>query len=87
MSATPITTIVASPLTPVNAKPFFNSWIIASPIAVPQIVPEPPKMLVPPSTTAAITSSSYPMPMSMRVVVTRETSTIAASPEARPDSV
>ena len=57
MSATPMTTIVASPLTPVNAKPFFRSWIMASPMAAPQIVPEPPKMLVPPSTTAAITTT------------------------------
>ena len=53
-----MTMIVASPFTPVNAKPFLRSWIITRPITVPQIVPEPPKMLVPPSTTAAITSSS-----------------------------
>ncbi len=58
ISTAPMTTMVASPLTPVSARPFFSSWIIARPIAVPQIVPEPPKMLVPPSTTAAMTSSS-----------------------------
>src|SRR6266702_1859567 len=54
----PMTMMVASPLTPVNASPFFNSWIMTRPTTVPQIVPTPPKMLVPPRTTAAMTSSS-----------------------------
>ena len=58
MSTAPITTIVASPLTPVSAKPSLSNWIIARPTTVPQIVPTPPKMLLPPSTTVAITSSS-----------------------------
>ncbi len=48
----PITTMVASPLTPVSARPFLSSWIRITPSTVPRIVPVPPKMLVPPRTTA-----------------------------------
>ena len=43
-----------------------------TPRMVPTMLPLPPKMLVPPSTTAAITSSSMPVPMSERVVVVPE---------------
>jgi hypothetical protein len=78
---------VASPFTPVSAKPFLSSWISTTPSAVPRIVPVPPKMLVPPSTTAAITSSSRPVPMSERVVLTRLTKTAPASPAIRPEKV
>ena len=36
--------------------------IISAPIIVPLILPFPPVSFVPPSTTAAIASSSYPVP-------------------------
>ena len=51
------------------------------------MVPRPPKLLVPPRTTAVMTSSSSPVPMSERVVDTRETKTIAARPATRPEAV
>ena len=51
------------------------------------IVPLPPKMLVPPRTTAVMTSSSNPVPMSERVVVTRDTKITAARPAKKPDVV
>ena len=51
------------------------------------MVPTPPKMLVPPSTTAAITSSSRPVPMSERVVLTRDTKMMPASPAMKPENV
>ncbi len=84
ISTAPITTIVASPLTPVSARPFLSSWIRITPSTVPSIVPVPPKIVVPPSTTAAITSSSRPVPMSERVVLTRETKMQPASPRHQP---
>ena len=87
MSTVPITTMVASPLTPVRARPFFRSWIKVKPSTVPAIVPMPPKIDVPPSTTAAITSSSRPVPMSERVVETRDTKIAPAIPAIRPESV
>ncbi len=79
--------IVASPFTPVSASPSLSNWISASPSTVPSIVPTPPKMLVPPSTTAAITLSSTPLPMSERVVHTRLTKIHAANPAISPDAV
>ena len=57
------------------------------PRTVPAIVPIPPKMLVPPSTTAAMTSNSRPVPMSDRVVLTRETKMQPASDAMNPDAV
>ena len=54
---------------------------------MPVIVPRPPKMLVPPRTTAEMTSISMPVPMSERVVDTRETKIVAASPAIRPENV
>ena len=55
------------------------------PMTVPRMLPLPPKMLVPPSTTAAMASSSSPVPMSLRVVVTLETKMMAASAAIRPE--
>ena len=51
-----------------------------TPRTVPEMVPRPPKMLVPPKTTAAMTSSSIPVAASARVVVTREVKTSPARP-------
>ena len=56
------------------------------PSTVPTMVPRPPKMLVPPSTTAVMASSSQPVPMSERVVVTRETKITAASEAVKPEA-
>ena len=59
----------------------------ASPSTVPMTVPCPPRMLVPPSTTAVMASSSIPVPMSERVVDTRETKMMAAAAVRSPEAV
>ena len=51
---------------------------------VPMMVPRPPKIEVPPRTTAVMASSSMPVPMSERVVETRDTKITAASAAANP---
>ena len=43
-------------------NPLFNTAIIRTPTNVPHILPLPPFILTPPSATAAIASSSYPVP-------------------------
>ena len=52
----------------------------------PGMVPEPPRMLTPPSTTMVTTSSSQPVAMVGRVEAMREVSRIAATPLIRPVS-
>ena len=43
--------------------PFWMTEMMNAPISVPRIRPDPPARLVPPTTTAAITYSSYMVPM------------------------
>ena len=49
-------------MTFIRLRPLFRTPIIKAPIIVPIILPSPPDRLVPPSTTAAIASSSKPVP-------------------------
>ena len=72
--------LIAIAATPLAANAWTNK-------PVKMIVPAPPKMLVPPTTTAVIAVSSKPVPMSDRVVLTRETKTQPARPDMNPDSV
>ena len=78
--------MVPSLLTPASDRPFFSAWIRIRPSTVPMIVPRPPKIEVPPRTTAVMASSSMPVPMSERVVETRDTKITAASAAANPDA-
>ncbi len=55
-------------------------------MTTPGMVPEPPRMLTPPSTTMVTTSSSQPMAMDGRVEPMREVRQIAATPLIRPVS-
>src|SRR4029453_3867181 len=54
-----------------------------APRMVPSTVPRPPRMLVPPMTTAAITCSSKPVPTAWPMRPPPATGTPAASPAAR----
>ena len=64
-----------------------TSCINRTPRTVPVIRPRPPKMLVPPRTTAVIASSSMPVAMSTLAVSRRATNSTAAVDATRPDSV
>ena len=86
ISTAPMSTTVPSLFTPASERPFFSAWIRVSPSRVPTMVPRPPKIEVPPSTTAVIASSSIPVPMSDRVVETRDTKIAAATAAARPEA-
>ena len=72
--------------TPAKDNPFLSICISIKPKKVPTIVPLPPKILVPPRTTAVIASSSNPIPISERVVETLETKIIAANDAANPEA-
>ncbi len=86
ISTAPISTMVPSVLMPASDRPFFSAWIRMRPSSVPTMVPRPPKIEVPPSTTAVMASSSMPVPMSERVVETRDTKITAASAAAKPEA-
>ncbi len=53
--------------------------------ATPGIVPEPPKMLTPPSRTTVTTVRVIPAPASARALDSREVRMIPASAATRPD--
>src|ERR1700735_272628 len=55
-----------------------------APIRVPTTLPRPPVNAVPPTTTAAITSSSYPTPAFGTAAPSRAVSTTAANPTSNP---
>ena len=55
--------------TPTTVKPLDKIPIKMQPRAVPSAVPEPPKILVPPITTAEMTSNSSPRPTSAGLIV------------------
>eukprot|EP01022_Parablepharisma_sp_SALTPOND_P020740 TRINITY_DN385_c0_g1_i13.p1 TRINITY_DN385_c0_g1~~TRINITY_DN385_c0_g1_i13.p1 ORF type:complete len:868 (-),score=317.47 TRINITY_DN385_c0_g1_i13:3732-6335(-) len=65
-------------------KPLFITPMMSAPTTVPQIVPTPPIRLVPPSTTAAIASSSQPLPQLPLAPYRRLADIAPASPENRP---
>ena len=47
-----------------DRSPVFSTATAVSPSSVPATVPRPPKMLVPPKTTAVMADSSNPVPAS-----------------------
>ena len=49
-----------------STRPLLSTPMISDPMSVPMIVPRPPKRLVPPRMTAAMTSSSSPAAKSGR---------------------
>jgi hypothetical protein len=57
---TPLATYCQNDDKPKIVRPLFMTPMISAPMTVPPIAPTPPLRLVPPSTTAAIASSSYP---------------------------
>ena len=67
-------------------NPFPNIPIIPTPIHVPTIEPEPPIILVPPSTTAAIASNSAPSPTVGEPDAKRDDSIIPANAVSSPAS-
>src|SRR5882757_3799339 len=70
--------------TPSKSRPLFITPMIRAPVNVPIIPPTPPLRLVPPITTAAIASSSYPVPPTGDPAITREDRIIPARPDKRP---
>ena len=86
ISTAPITTMVASPLTPVERQA-----VLQQPGSGPARARcrgscrVPPKIEVPPSTTAVMTSSSRPVPMSERVVETRRRRSRRRAPAMKPE--
>ena len=65
-------------------KPFWITAMIREPISVPKMRPSPPARLVPPTTTAAITCSSYIMPALGRPPLNRAASTMPLNPDSPP---
>ncbi len=63
-NTTPVSTPVISEGSAARRSPFCSTEIANSPRTVPQIVPRPPNTEVPPSTTAVMAASSYPVPAS-----------------------
>ena len=57
----PLTACVQKGFTFSSTMPLPTTAMIKAPISVPKTPPRPPKRLVPPITTAAMTSSSYPV--------------------------
>ena len=64
ISTAPVRTPVISDGSAASRSPFCNTEIENSPSSVPQTVPRPPNTDVPPSTTAVMAASSYPVPAS-----------------------
>ena len=67
-----------------RTSPFLSTANSRTPRNVPMMVPLPPNRLAPPSTTAAITSSSWPTMMFGIADSTIAVCTIAATPESSP---
>ena len=59
---TPVTTVCHSCATDMMRRPFSSTLMISAPMMVPRIEPRPPASEVPPMTTAAMASNSYPSP-------------------------
>ncbi len=70
-SSAPVTMVSVSLDTSSSVSAFFNTPMISSDSSTPIIEPRPPKMLTPPNSTAAITDSSKPSPLSPRALVKR----------------
>ena len=58
--------------------------MMAAPMMAPMIEPSPPDRLVPPMTTAAMTSSSLPSPAFVAAVARRPPLMIPARPQSAP---
>ena len=64
--------------------PFSISAMTSVPKSAPMAVPRPPVRLAPPTTAAAITVSSYPVPVLVEAVPKRPKETIPPIPAANP---
>ena len=64
--------------------PFSISAMTNMPSSAPSAEPRPPLRLAPPTTAAAITVSSYPLPVLVDAVPNRPSDTIPAAPAHRP---
>src|SRR5207249_1575247 len=67
-------------------RPFCRTASVASPSSVPPTLPRPPKIDVPPRTTAVMAISSKPVPASAFAWPSRATYSTAAIPAQRPES-
>ena len=73
--------------TPIRLRPFEMIPMTMAPNTVPLILPLPPVIEVPPSTQAAMASSSYPLPTEGWPEYILEQSTSPANAERSPDIV
>ena len=80
----PTTTDCHSWGTAMTRRPFVSTAMMSAPITVPTIEPLPPCSEVPPITTAAIASSSSPMPPTGWAELRREAASTPAIPTNSP---
>ena len=62
----------------ISTRPFLITPMMQAPMITPSTVPEPPASEVPPMTTAAMASSSQPLPVSAWAELKRATRMIPA---------
>ena len=68
----------------IRLRPLLSTPSIIAPTSVPTMAPRPPEIAAPPSTTAAMASSSKPSPALGCPLIRREVSTSPASAAVRP---
>src|SRR5262245_15559846 len=87
MSSTPITPVCVLDSTLARPSPLRRFRTMPMANATPSSVPEPPKMLTPPSSTMVMMSSSKPSPMLARTEPRRAANSTPATPATKADAV
>lgn len=87
MTIAPVTTVCHSCGTDRMRSPLVRTLMMKAPMIVPKMVPSPPLSEVPPITTAAIASYSYPAPREGWAEFNREAISTPARPLNIPQSV
>ncbi len=84
ISMAPMITDITMPGTLSRLRPKVTNPIRKAAIITPTMLPEPPRILTPPSTAMVTTASSQPIAMVGRVLPRREVSSTEASPAISP---